>query len=743
MPITPYVVNPISVEQFSMVPLAKAKAKVSGIAAANSMLFNYNIDVKDEEYINPRVDEVNKVKSDVISRIMNDGVSEGLINDFLRLRKDYGAVQKDIQKAEMNRARKDLWYERIYQLHGKNPAHFDYVYNKEYGKWNGTFNADGSINEFNPDLGAAYFDIQGDAMNVFSKLPMEYIADIKKGEGKIETVTIDGKKQFMFVSSQDAQKYSNEKNIASTLNAILSDYADPNTIRGAYLQYMGLTPDDIAVQLKDIADSWTKTEIKGGQVQRQYIPGASVYGETKDNKDKPYNPERPNITTIKGKATSNVSETITPKTTEAVTTYRNEFRTGDVVTPSLVTYNKPMTEEEDKEYTAYIDNFTSDVASSTWLNTSVFPDMGVQPNTNLQETVQEMGEELMDEDLTNYQKNQIKYEKTLEYYNGISSYTKDYTIDTSPVLVENKPETAIKDYLNTHDIINGTVKVLDLDNKAVLNPSDDDDKELLQQIQFGLERFSRGEGTPYLSEGPEETSSWYNPFSWLEEDYQEMSYAQLIGRGTSDAELYTVYDKTRKKNVYVEETAGGYIIELREYNNEGNFVNKGRYVLGTNVGERRGLGIEQYSNTMKKMGELPYGKFAEGEYSYLGYDNEGNVVKATTPVIVERNAVDKVVVGYDGSLTTATKGQLVYYLSDGVPRLYNPNQVNEFTLSDKGYTATPQNNYKKNFTDKMAELQSANATDAVKQYYMSVIQRQAMLYQVQQQIRNQIQQQND
>ena len=49
-PVQPYVVNPISVDIFSMIPLAKARAKALGIQATESLMFDFDIDKKDAAY---------------------------------------------------------------------------------------------------------------------------------------------------------------------------------------------------------------------------------------------------------------------------------------------------------------------------------------------------------------------------------------------------------------------------------------------------------------------------------------------------------------------------------------------------------------------------------------------------------------------------------------------------------------------------------------------------------------------
>jgi hypothetical protein len=82
----PLVIDPLSVEQLSMVPIAKAQAEAEGLSAVNRINTEYDVDLKDLPTIKGMVDAVDKKKSDVVSGILEGGVTTSTVEDVMNLK---------------------------------------------------------------------------------------------------------------------------------------------------------------------------------------------------------------------------------------------------------------------------------------------------------------------------------------------------------------------------------------------------------------------------------------------------------------------------------------------------------------------------------------------------------------------------------------------------------------------------------------------------------------------------------
>jgi len=271
----PLVFNPISVEQFAMVPLAKAKAKASGIRAVSSLDIDYDVDQKDQARIKNSVDAVDAGKDKVINRIMSEGVTDNMITEFMGLKQTYKAVKNDVKLAETNKTRIDKWKAQVMQLHQNDPKYIQYIYDKEYeNKWTGTFREDGTSNQFEAELGPRSFSIVDDAAQALKGIPMTMKDDIKGG-GKFvmepDPNNPDGPGYMTWVTTEGKKVYENNSNVLLRMNAYLREYRNTETQRGAYAGYRGIKDEYIENVFNDMAQSMFRSEVRGGGSKTQVL----------------------------------------------------------------------------------------------------------------------------------------------------------------------------------------------------------------------------------------------------------------------------------------------------------------------------------------------------------------------------------------------------------------------------------------------------------------------------------------
>lgn len=273
----PFIVNPISVEDLSRVPMAKAAATGAGIRASNSLNIDYTVDPKDAEEMANRVKPIEDGKNTIVERIMKEGVNNQLIGEFIELKKGYDQTKIQIKSAEENRVRVDKWRDQIFQLHGHDAAYMDFIKAKEYTLgWNGTFaktpEGETKITTFDGAIAPKSFSIADDFTEAFREVDPTMIGAI--ADGRVEFKKIkgeDGVEHLVFKETGNSKKFSNEVLLNDKLEALMLEYLDPNTARGAYFKYREFDEVDIRAIAQGVAASELKTYTEGGTVNHQYI----------------------------------------------------------------------------------------------------------------------------------------------------------------------------------------------------------------------------------------------------------------------------------------------------------------------------------------------------------------------------------------------------------------------------------------------------------------------------------------
>jgi len=709
--IQPYVVNPIDVNLFAMAPLAKARAKAMGIKAAESYMFDYNIDKKDSEYINPMVKDVTQQKDNIVSRIRTEGVSNDLISDLIQTKRSYDQVSSDVSKAEENKKRIDTWNNKLLVLHKDNTKYMDYVKNKEYERgWSGTFGENGSINTFDASYGPQYFDLEEGFRNILKGLPLELDEALgKKGTGYITTINdpSTGQKRSVFVSSQDEKIYSNKSAVLSQADVLKEKYKDPTTTEGAYAAYVGMTDAEIDQLGTDVANSLIRSDAKGGSVSRRLLEAPPPFmsdAATPGMANTPGNvfdfPKKTNLGQVKtinenntdkwlqsfgfagtvigsgidrlgkifgGDQRSDFEKSKDPWYSNYMSTFWDNAtkQVAGFVDKDLSSifgeWSKAwdMSEEQKaKEAADYVFKFSSEYLSNDKINQKFATiDMPIVLDPVEEDLLDRASEFLSDPDLATEDSNEEYVEAVFDYYKNSTYTLNEFSFsqtDSSPLVtlygVKNAPKDYIGELTSQADMMGGDIVVKNLGTGKLLDLKND--KVLMKQIYDAMDYYS-GQREP------------------TEDSYTSMKFK---GVGSSDPDLYKVYDANTQLERYDERLAYGAHVQLED--EDGN--NLGSYLVGNKASTwKRGYGGR--GNTMESMANLKYGEKLNGTYAVkIGPNPED---EQQIPLELERNTAERWGLNSRGQMELIPKDQFMFYVyGELLPRLYNPAHVGFINL---------------------------------------------------------------
>lgn len=276
--VQPHVVNPISMEKFSVIPMAKAAERAAGIRATGSMKLDYNVDQKDRNLVQSKVAPIIKGKEAITEEFMTNGVSASSISEFIELNKQYQDAKRTITAAETRKKEIDIWKQNVLRMHGTNPDLLNRVMQKEYEEgYQGTFgtgkNGETVINPFNPGYGPKAYNIQDDFTENLKGIKMSLDEKHSGGaSGKmIKVPDGEGGTKWAYQTTQGKKVYSNEEALLSRMNSLTDSYKDKETSRGKYAEYMGMDYDYIEGIANSVKDSYLQTDTRGGTVKRQVL----------------------------------------------------------------------------------------------------------------------------------------------------------------------------------------------------------------------------------------------------------------------------------------------------------------------------------------------------------------------------------------------------------------------------------------------------------------------------------------
>lgn len=272
-PITPYVINPISVDTFMKVPLAKAAAMKSTMANFKEDALDFNVSEQDRADMNSLADPILKAREDVTERMYSEGLSDDLIANILQLRRDYTQFDRQRKLAENNKAKVDKLETQIDEVH-TNKEYAYRVKEREIGTFEGTFLKDKQgnilkdekgntrIREFKGSAGPTFRNYGDEFRDAVSKMRATLVADgISEQEWTLDWESVDGsetEKALVFNVKNAQQKSSNYATGMNRLNSLITEYLDPQTERGEFAAY-DIAPNETAEQKESLRSKLTAT----------------------------------------------------------------------------------------------------------------------------------------------------------------------------------------------------------------------------------------------------------------------------------------------------------------------------------------------------------------------------------------------------------------------------------------------------------------------------------------------------
>jgi len=673
--VKPYVVNPISVETFSKVPMAKAMAKAAGLSAAASMEFNYDVDKADLNAVQEIVSPIEQGKDDMVNRILEEGVSDDLVNDFVSLKRGYDYAEDQIGIAEKNKVAVDKWEQNLLKVHGNNIQYMDLVKDKEYSKWGGTFtknekgefvtNDTGNLKTeaFDASLGPNYINIKDDFYNQLKGISKTLENEYPGGGRFTEVTDTDGQKRMAYVTTTGKRVYSNENKLVARAEMLMQDYSDTKTERGAFAEYVGVDDNKI----KEIADLAVAASIsedtRGGEERKQILAnGKGKDTGTKVNNTRPI----PGITayTSGGQLQASINKA---KDTELLTgigkfienakmglasggashvygaqAYVRDYEGMDKTSEELGELNKEynekvaVTEEQAKAARKEFDALATEMAYETSRNIKLGEETGM---VNLNPGSQKFAEDLaaansVEDEEDRYDAQMKVLSKHLNQATQIKFEGNVVANRASFIEDVRDPDWNINAHLKdvSADIGTSSVPVMSLDSKTL---ADEDDIDILQGA---IRNFNSG---GKLKKG----------------DYT-LVYA---GSGDANPKMYTNPEGQLIKNV-----AFGDVVTLQKVNDDdGTTKNVEKFVIGPGLGVTSTDKYQSSQSDLEAQGEIGIGSMREIVYTYPG--TEQKVRGAMETVAVPTIAVD-----IYGNKVWARPGKSVIYRDgENLPLIYN------------------------------------------------------------------------
>ena len=676
--VKPYIVNPISVETFSKVPMAKAMAKSAGISAAAELEFDYDVDKADLNAVQEIISPIKQGKEDMVNRIMEEGVSDDLVNDFVSLKRGYDFAEDQISIAEQNKKVVDKWEQNLLRVHGNNTKYMDLIKDKEYSKWGGTFTKDDNGNfvttdtgnfqtkAFDADLGPNYINIKDDFFNQLKGIS-KTLANEYPGGGKFTTVTdTNGVKRTAYVTTTGKRVYSNEDKLVARAEMLIKDYADPNTARGAFAEYVGVGENEIQ-EVADLAVAASISEdTRGGEERKQILSGS-----TKNTKGTPVVTTRPipGVTayTSGGQLQASINKAKDTKLLTGLSklwesikrgneslAYVNEYRAqslalnaegaeaaSEKLQQSREKYDKKfaITEEQAKKARTEFDAIAKEIAFETSRNvklgTEEYGMQGVNPASN--NLAIELAEANIIPDEEERYKAQMKVlSKLLDNATAPKVEMQVVANRASFISDVRDPDWNINAHLKDVNAELGTnsVPVMSLDSKTIADKND------INILKGAIRNF--------------------NSSSKLKKGDYTLVYS---GSGDANPKMYTNPQGKLIKNV----AFGDVVVLQKVTNDEGDTKNIERFVIGPGLGVTNTDSYKQKQANLEAQGEIGVGEINEAIYTYPG--TEQSVRAAIETVVVPTIAVDE-----QGNKIWARPGKSVIH-REGTefPLLYNSN----------------------------------------------------------------------
>jgi hypothetical protein len=276
--------NPKGLDFFLAAP--KLEAEVRGAALRANELSETNkvgLHSSDLAAANAMTQHIDESRSDITDSILaNEPVSDILVANVVKNFQQKKEVQQKLTKGLQNAKRIEELESEVRKLGWQNPkakTYYDQIRSKSLEGWKGSWNPDGSMNDFVPIDAPGYVDVIGDAKKRFDVAKANMTPEQREALSKFTSDDIKVVQKTLpdgsVVPFYAMQKEGLDETNAPALNAVLNDLnrtiSDPNSLEFQYLNFMGEgyaqgIIDALPGIMEDYMHTDNKTTIQAGQL---------------------------------------------------------------------------------------------------------------------------------------------------------------------------------------------------------------------------------------------------------------------------------------------------------------------------------------------------------------------------------------------------------------------------------------------------------------------------------------------
>lgn len=281
------VIDSLSVEDYTRAGLIRAD-NTGRLAKFASQDITYDVDAKDAERIGNEVGQLKEGLDKIGSDITNNNITDSTYDMVLGLKRNKNKLFGEhgtVTKAQTNLQKKLLWQQQVNELSVQNKwidSRTKAVLRRGEEAFTGTFNKDGTTNDFigeygpgNIDIAARMAEVYGEASKHFTE---EELSGVQNGEYKIDYKGgIDG---FVLTNAQTGEVAKNLNQLTAGYNTLVAEMGNENTLLGSNVKYFGMDKGTNKGKLQEYFKSgmemYTDTKITNAQTSSNFYADPEV-----------------------------------------------------------------------------------------------------------------------------------------------------------------------------------------------------------------------------------------------------------------------------------------------------------------------------------------------------------------------------------------------------------------------------------------------------------------------------------
>ena len=271
------VIDPLSVEDYTRAGVIRAD-NLGKLAKFTTQDLTYDVDAKDSQIIGKQVGQlkqgIDKISEDISSNNITDSTYDmvlGLKKNKNKMFGEHGTVTK----AQTNLQKKLLWQQQVKELSVKDKwtsGRTNALLKIGEDNFTGTFNKDGTTNDFegeygpgNIDIAARMAEVYGEASKHFTE---EELVKYQNGEYKIEQRP--GTDGFVLTNAKDGKIAKNLPQLTAAYNTLVAEMGNENTLLGSNVKYFKMNRQAMKDYFKEGMSMYNDTKLTNAQTTASF-----------------------------------------------------------------------------------------------------------------------------------------------------------------------------------------------------------------------------------------------------------------------------------------------------------------------------------------------------------------------------------------------------------------------------------------------------------------------------------------